>query len=114
MRNTRKIDIPVRPAPLDDDEWHIAGVLVQTRPTHIARVSESIESISGSEIHAASDNGKLVVTLEAPSSRAIAAHLTFIQQIDGVLNTALIYQHNEMADAMNEEMDDESLSPRVH
>ena len=71
MRNTKKIDIPVRPAPLDDDEWHIAGVLVQTRPTHIARVSESIESIAGSEIHAASDNGKLVVTLEAPSSRAI-------------------------------------------
>lgn len=113
MRNTKKIDIPVRPAPLDD-EWHIAGVMVQAWPTHIASVSEAIAAIAGSEIHATSDNGKLVVTLEAPSSRAIAAHLTFIQQIDGVLNTALIYQHNEMADAMNEEMDDESLSPRVH
>ncbi|MBP0532954.1 chaperone NapD, partial [Mycobacterium tuberculosis] len=76
-----EVDTPPVPVSLGDDEWHIAGVLVQTRPTHIARVSESIESIAGSEIHAASDNGKLVVTLEAPSSRAIAAHLTFIQQI---------------------------------
>jgi len=112
MRSTKKIDIPIRPAPLD--EWHIAGVLVHAHATHLDAVRAAIEALSGSEIHATSDNGKLVVTLEAPSTRAIAAHLELIQQMDGVLNTALVYQHNEAADAMNEEMDNDSLTPGIH
>lgn len=113
MGSPKARTIPIRPGPTDD-EWHIAGVLVHAQPAHAAAVREAIEAISGSEIHATNDSGKIVITLEAPTTRAIAAHLTFIQQIDGVLNTALIYQHNELADAMNEEMDDESLAPGIH
>lgn len=106
-------NIPVRAMP-SEDEWHIAGVMVHVLPARLAAVREAIEAMAGTEIHAASGSGKLVVTLEAPTSRAIAAGLTYLHQLEGVLNAALVYQHNEAADAMHEEMNDDDLSSGIH
>ena len=96
------------------DEWHIAGVVVHADPARLDTVRAAIEVISGAEIHAASETGKLVVTLEAPSSRAIAAHLSFLHQLDGVFSAALVYQHNEDAAAMTEEISDELHPSGLH
>ena len=107
--------IPIHLEPASaHDEWHIAGIVVHAHPARLAFVRTVIETIAGAEIHAASPAGKLVVTLEAPSSRAIAAHLTLLHQLDGVLSAALVYQHNEDAQAMNEEMADDDLSQGIH
>lgn len=95
--------IPIQPLPAGA-EWHIAGIVVHAMPGQLARVRAAIDGITGAEIHAASDAGKLVVTIEAPTSRAIAAHLTYLHQLDGVLSAALVYQHNEDAEAMTEEI----------
>jgi nitrate reductase NapD len=70
----------------------------------VALVRAAVEAMTGVEIHAASDNGKMVVTVEAPTSRAIAAQLTCLHQLEGVLSATLVYQHNEDAEAMNEEI----------
>ncbi len=113
MPGTDNYDIPIRPQP-DDDEWHIAGVVVHVLPARATAVRAAIDAIAGAEIHAASDTGKLVITLEAPSSRAIAAHLSFLHQLEGVISAALVYQHNESAAAMNEEMDHDNLSSGIH
>ncbi len=93
--------IPIQPLPADA-EWHIAGIVVHALPASLPQVRAAIDAMAGAEVHAVSDSGKLVVTLEAPTSRAIAAHLTFLHQLDGVLSAALVYQHNEDADAMHE------------
>lgn len=98
----------------DAQQWHIAGVLVHTQPASLDAVRGAIAGIAGAEIHAASDAGKLVVTLEAPTSRAIAAHLTFLHQLDGVLAATLVYQHNEDACDMDTEIVDESHSPGLY
>ena len=86
------------------EEWHIAGIVVYAHPQSVAHVRAAVEAMTGVEIHAASDNGKMVVTVEAPTSRAIAAHLTCLHQLEGVLSATLVYQHNEDAEAMNEEI----------
>lgn len=93
--------IPIQPVPAGD-EWHIAGVVVHAHPASVAQVRSAIEYLTGAEVHAASDAGKLVVTIEAPTSRAIAAHLSYLHQLPGVLSAALVYQHNEAAEAMSE------------
>lgn len=98
----------------DAQQWHIAGVLVHTQPASLDAVRSAIAGIAGAEIHAASDAGKLVVTLEAPTSRAIAAHLTFLHQLEGVLAATLVYQHNEDACDMDTEIVDESHSPGLY
>jgi nitrate reductase NapD len=47
-----------------------------------------------------------VVTLEAPSTDDMMARISEIQRLDGVLASALVYQHADSLDAMNEEIDD--------
>ena len=95
------------------DEWHIAGVIVHALPERLGEVRAAIDAMAGAEIHAGNDAGKLVVTLEAPSMRAIAAQLEYLHRLDGVMSAALVYQHNEDADAMAEEMTDDH-APGFH
>ncbi|MBO9512475.1 MAG: chaperone NapD [Variovorax sp.] len=95
------------------DEWHIAGVVVHALPSRLADVRAAIDAMAGAEIYAANDAGKLVVTLEAPSARAIAAHLTCLHQLEGVQSAALVYQHHEDAAAMAEEIHDDD-APGLH
>jgi nitrate reductase NapD len=86
------------------DEWHVAGIVVQTHPDHCDGVAQFIASIADAEIHANGPTGKLVVTLEAPTSRAIAAHLESIQKTEGVLGAALVYQRHESAADLDKEI----------
>jgi len=89
------------------DEWHIAGVVVHAHPAHRRAVHDHIAGLPGAEVHAAGDDGRLVVTLEAASFRSIAAQLDVLHTIHGVLSAALVYQHGEDAASMNQEVGDE-------
>lgn len=95
-------------------ELHIAGIVVHARPERAQRVAEAIRGISGAEIHATSADGKLVVTLEAPGAREIAARMDEIQQFDAVLSASLVYQHNESLEAMMEEVSDGNDETGIH
>ena len=53
------------------EELHIAGIVVHAYPQSVQRVAAAIEGVSGAEVCATSHDGKLVVTLEAPSAREI-------------------------------------------
>ncbi|GJG97269.1 chaperone NapD [Cupriavidus pauculus] len=99
--------IPIHPAG-PDDEWHIAGIMVFAHPASLDHVRRTIDAMTGAEIHAVSDTGKLVVTVEAPTSHAIVAQLTCLHQLEGVISATLVYQHNEDAAAMYEELPDVS------
>lgn len=99
--------IPIHPV-ASDDKWHIAGIMVFAHPASLERVRHAIDAMTGAEIHAASDAGKLVVTVEAPTSQAIVAQLMCLHQLEGVISATLVYQHNEDAAAMYEELSDVS------
>jgi len=97
-----------------DKELHIAGIVVHARPERVQRVAEAIRGLSGADIHATSADGKLVVTLEAPSAREIAARMQEIQQLDAVLSASLVYQHNESLEAMMEEVSHGNDETGIH
>lgn len=102
-----RLTIPIQPT-ASNDEWHIAGIMVFAHPASLERVRNAIDSMTGTEIHAVSGAGKLVVTVEAPTSQAIVAQLMCLHQLEGVISATLVYQHNEDAAAMYEEIDDVS------
>jgi nitrate reductase NapD len=104
------VSIPIVSIPAGE-EWHIAGIMVYALPDQLDAVCTAIDAMTGVEIHAVSDAGKIVVTAEAPSSRAVAAQLTCLHQLEGVLSATLVYQHNEDAAAMNEEISDATDAP---
>ncbi|WP_053246322.1 MULTISPECIES: chaperone NapD [unclassified Achromobacter] len=87
-------------------ELHIASMVVHALVRKLDTVRAGILAVEGAEIHAVSGAGKIVVTLEAPSTEQMMARISEIQRLDGVLASALVYQHAETLDAMNEEIDD--------
>ena len=88
------------------EELHIASLVVHSTRRRLGSVAEAINGLPSAVVHASSANGKLVVTLEAPTSEAMTAMVTSIQHIDGVLSAALVYQCADSLDAMNEEVSD--------
>lgn len=109
MQSLRPPSPPNQPAPAPCSaapELHIASMVVHAAPRRLADVRGAILAIGGAEIHGASDTGKLVVTLEAPSTEDMLARIAEIQRMDGVLASALVYQHSDTLAAMNEEIDD--------
>jgi len=88
-------------------ELHIASLVVHANPGPLAEVTQKIEAMPGARVHAASANGKIVVTLEADSGDAVLSAVNFIQRIDGVLSAALVYQYADSREAMMEEITEE-------
>lgn len=92
-------------------EFHIAGVIVYAQRALCDSVVQNIGMLPGAQVHAASPDAKLVVTLEGPRSSRVAEQLDAIQALPGVYAAALIYQHHEDIDSLNEEIVDEADSP---
>ena len=86
------------------DELHIASVVVQCAPQRLAALARELVLLPGAVVHATSTEGKAVITLEAASGDAITATVAQIQQLDGVLSAALVYQCVDTLEAMNQEM----------
>ncbi len=74
---------------------HVAGVIVKTRPDDLEPVKQTIESLDGADVHASSEEGKLVVTLLGESRRDVAETLMGLDKIDRVLNATLVYEESD-------------------
>ncbi len=88
------------------EELHIASLVVHATPRRLLPIAEAIAALTGARVHASSNRGKLVVTLEAPDAAAMSQRVSDIQHLDGVLSAALVYQCADSLDAMNEEIAD--------
>lgn len=88
---------------MNREEFHVSSLVVLTQPALRHRLAEQIGVLEGAEIHAVSDEGKLVVTLEGPSQRPIMDAIDAINALSGVLSAALIYHQFDESDAQCEE-----------
>jgi len=86
------------------EELHIAGIVVLAHVQDVPRVADAIAQMPATAVHATSPDGKLIVTLEGASGRAIAERIDAIQRLEGVLTASLVYQHSEPLAAMMEEV----------
>lgn len=85
-------------------EIHIAGIIVHTRREQAAEVRAQLAILPGCIVHAVEEDGRMVVTLEAESAPRTLDEMDAIRALPGVLNVALVYQHAEPANAMDEEL----------
>jgi nitrate reductase NapD len=74
---------------------NISGIVVHASPDKIDMVRTQLEKIPGVEVHAASAEGKMVVTIEKPGDRETADIFEEISRIPGILSTAMVYHHFE-------------------
>ncbi len=81
--------------PETQDIISVCGVLVQVHPDKREATEVRMKQISGLEIHGASDDGKLVVTVETDSYKKTGDAISTLQYVEGVLSASMIYQHAE-------------------
>jgi periplasmic nitrate reductase NapD len=96
------------------EELHISSLVVHSTPKRVMRVSDVIGAIEGAQIHATSPNGKLVVTLEASTADEMISKVNRIQQTDGVLSAALVYESVDTMEAMDEVIPDADDAKGIH
>jgi periplasmic nitrate reductase NapD len=71
---------------------NICGCVVETREQDAPMVAQRLLDLPGVGLHA-SEGGKLVVTVEDTAATMAADTLGLLGQVDGVLNTSLIYHY---------------------
>jgi nitrate reductase NapD len=74
---------------------NISSAIVHARPGHAEVVRRALASIAGVEIHAVSDEGKLIVTIESPGDRETADTFEAISQMDHVMSTSMVFHQTE-------------------
>lgn len=96
------------------EELHISSLVVHSTPGRVLRVADAIAAIEGTQVHATSPTGKLVVTIEARTGDDMLAKVARIQQTDGVLSTALVYECVDTLESMSEVIPDANDPKGIH
>ncbi len=76
-----------------DQVENICGVLVHVKPERCQQVHDALAAISGVEIHAMTEDGRMVLTVEDAEGIWAGAKITSFHDIPGVLSVALTYHH---------------------
>jgi len=72
---------------------NLCGVLVHFRPERREAIGCALAALPGVEVHHATDDGRMVVTVEDAGAEWAGATITRFNEIEGVLNVALVYHH---------------------
>lgn len=83
-------------------EHNVCGVLVHTRPGNVEDVRGRLAALPGVEVHAATAEGRVVVTVEDTPERLAIDTITDIFQTEGVINASLVYQYTDDEDLPQE------------
>lgn len=94
--------------PQQEDVISVCGVMVFILPERREAVEAKMLEIPGLEIHGASKEGKLVVTVETDSYKKTGDAITRLQKLEGILSISMIYQHAESLSAEESEVDEKS------
>ncbi len=80
----------------------ISSLVIQTRPENVDNVQSALVLMEGVEVHATTDSGRLVVTVDQPDNAKAANTFSRFTELDGVLSTSLIYNYFENDNAEKE------------
>jgi nitrate reductase NapD len=73
------------------DPVHISSLVVHVRPDRCAELRAEIAALDGAEVHAGTEDGKLVVVLETESEAETIARIAAINEMRGTIAASLIY-----------------------
>ena len=91
-------------------EYNICGVVIHARNEKIESVEKLLTSAEGVEVHASSDAGRLVVTVESEDKYYVADMIDSFKDIDGVLTASMIYQFCDQANQAGSNSSNEGVS----
>ena len=72
---------------------NISGIAIYASPDNVAALQTQLTELSGVEIHAAEEDGRMVVTIEDTPDNVPSDILMDVQNMQGVLSASLIYNY---------------------
>ncbi|HSH30700.1 MAG TPA: chaperone NapD [Thiohalobacter sp.] len=81
---------------------NISGVIIHVRPEQAATMKQRLCERKGVEVHAVTQDGRLIVTVEEEGERAMADAVVGLQNLPGVLSASLVYHQFEEDAALDE------------
>lgn len=88
-RITQAVNFP--PHVVQPNEYHVASFVAHAMQKSVSDVTKEIRQTEGAEIHAVSDEGKIVFTLEASSQKKIGFLIDQLKHHVGLLSLSPIY-----------------------
>lgn len=85
-----------------DPELHITSLVVHATAKRAPGIAAALEALPGAQVHAVTDGGKLVVTLETDTADEMFGQIGRIQRLPGVLSATVVYQAIDSLEAMNQ------------
>jgi len=76
---------------------NIAGVVVDALPEQNEGVEKLLLTMEGVEVHATSEQGRMVVTVEGEDQNQVADIVTAMHGLKGVLSAAMVYHNFEQS-----------------
>lgn len=74
---------------------NISSAIVHAKPGAADAVCARLAAVAGVEVHAVSDEGKMIVTLESVDDAGTVATFETISLLDGVLSASMVYHQVE-------------------
>jgi len=73
------------------NEVHISSLIVHVAPEHLPATRRQIDSFDSAEVYGDSPEGKIIVVLETENQGFVTETIDAINNIQNVLNVALVY-----------------------
>lgn len=74
---------------------NICGCLIHVTPETAQSAQDMIARVNGAEVHAAAQDGRLVVVVEDTPEKLASETIMDLHQIPGVISLSLTYHHFE-------------------
>lgn len=74
---------------------NISSVILGAKPECVSAVRLALMTLAGVEVHAAAEDGRMIVTIESADEGTTVASFEAIRQLPGVLSASLVYHHYE-------------------
>ena len=74
---------------------NISSAIVYAKSEHDQALRTLLSQLAGVEVHARTDDGKMIITIETESDRSAVAIYEDIERMEGVLSVAMIFQQTE-------------------
>jgi periplasmic nitrate reductase NapD len=78
-----------------NEELHISSLVVHALPSKVEAVQRAIGHLDGTEIHAVTVEGRMIVTVETRNEADFLKRFAEIDRLTGVVSTALVFHQVE-------------------
>lgn len=72
---------------------NICSLVVHAKPGHAEHARSGLENLPGVEVHAGTEEGKMIVTVEDTEQSSANDTMMAVGDVDGVVNAVLIYHY---------------------